>query len=71
MSDKGRVASAALFPTDRPLSPDAMIGRKGDVDRIAMALTGGVNVVGFVLLAVMRAMSCKHEPLTSAQIGSS
>lgn len=45
MSDKGRIASAALFPTDRPLSPDAMIGREDDVDRIAMALTGGVNVV--------------------------
>jgi hypothetical protein len=43
MSDKGRVASAALFPTDRPLSPDAMIGREDDVDRIGMALMGGVN----------------------------
>jgi hypothetical protein len=45
MSDKHRIASAELFPTDRPLSADAMIGREDDVDRIAMALMGGVNIV--------------------------
>jgi len=40
-----RVASAELFPTDQPLSQDAMIGRGEDVDRVAMALLGGVNTV--------------------------
>jgi hypothetical protein len=45
MRDKGRIASAALFPTDHPLSADAMIGREDDVDRVAMALLGGVNTV--------------------------
>jgi uncharacterized protein len=45
MRDIGRAPSAALFPTDRPLSPEAMIGRDDDVDRIAMALLGGGNAV--------------------------
>lgn len=34
-----------LFPTDHPLDPGTMIGRSLDVDRIAMALVGGGNVV--------------------------
>ena len=34
-----------MFPTDHPLDPGTMIGRSLDVDRIAMALVGGGNVV--------------------------
>jgi len=45
MSDKPRIASAVLFPTDHPLSKEMMIGREDDVDRVAMALLGGVNTV--------------------------
>jgi uncharacterized protein len=44
MRDK-RVPSAELFPTDRPLSAEAMIGREDDVERVASALGGGVNTV--------------------------
>ncbi|HUN77427.1 MAG TPA: hypothetical protein VMU32_00745 [Solirubrobacteraceae bacterium] len=45
MSDKHRVGSAVLFPTDHPLGPAEMIGRAGDVERAALALLGGGNVV--------------------------
>jgi len=45
MRDTRRIGSAVLFPTDHPLSPEAMIGREEDVDRVAMALLGGANVV--------------------------
>jgi len=45
MSDTQRIGSAVLFPTDHPLSPEAMIGREEDVDRVAVALLGGANVV--------------------------
>jgi hypothetical protein len=45
MSDTRRLGSAKLFPTDRPLAADRMIGRAADVDRIATALLGGGNVV--------------------------
>jgi len=45
MSDIRRIGSAVLFPTDHPLDPGTMIGRSVDVDRIAMALVGGGNVV--------------------------
>jgi hypothetical protein len=45
MSDKRRVGSAVLFPTDHPVRPESMIGRAGDVDRVAMSLLGGGNVV--------------------------
>ncbi|MGZ6633643.1 MAG: ATP-binding protein [Solirubrobacteraceae bacterium] len=45
MSDTRRIGSAVLFPTDHPLDPGTMIGRSVDVDRIAMALVGGGNVV--------------------------
>jgi hypothetical protein len=45
MSDIRRRESARLFPTDRPLSADAMIGRDDDVDRIAISLMGGGNLV--------------------------
>jgi uncharacterized protein len=45
MSDIRRIGSGVLFPTDHPLNPDAMIGRAQDVDRIATALVGGVNIV--------------------------
>jgi AAA+ ATPase superfamily predicted ATPase len=39
------MGSAVLFPTDHPLRPDSMIGRAADVERIAMSLLGGGNVV--------------------------
>ncbi len=39
------MGSAVLFPTDHPVRPDSMIGRAGDVERIAMSLLGGGNVV--------------------------
>jgi hypothetical protein len=45
MSDKRRIGSAILFPTDHPLDPSTMIGRATDVDRITMALVGGGNIV--------------------------
>ncbi len=45
MSDIRRIGSAVLFPTDHPLNPGTMIGRASDVDRIAVALVGGGNVV--------------------------
>lgn len=45
MSDTRRVGSATLFPTDYPVSAAEMIGREDDVDRVAMALLGGANVV--------------------------
>jgi hypothetical protein len=34
-----------LFPTDHPVRPDSMIGRASDVERIALSLLGGGNVV--------------------------
>lgn len=40
-----RLGSAELFPTDAPLSADAMIGRGDDVDDVARALIGGANLV--------------------------
>jgi len=45
MSDTQRVGSVTLFPTDYPVSAGEMIGREDDVDRVAMALLGGANVV--------------------------
>ena len=40
-----RFGSGDLFPTDHPVDPAHMIGRAGDVDRVATALLGGGNVV--------------------------
>ena len=34
-----------MFPTDEPISAEAMIGRADDVDAIARALLGGANLV--------------------------
>lgn len=45
MSDTPRRRSAELFPTDEPVSPNRLIGRADDVDRVASALLGGGNVV--------------------------
>jgi len=46
MSDiNRRVGSAVLFPTDHPIDAEQMIGREDDVDRVAIALLGGANVV--------------------------
>src|ERR1700722_11366585 len=40
-----RVGRAGLFPTDEPVSGDALIGRADDVDAIATAVPGAINVV--------------------------
>jgi uncharacterized protein len=40
-----RQRSADLFPSDRPLPADQLIGRADDVRRLAAALAGGANVV--------------------------
>ena len=40
-----RVGSGELFPTDEPVSGEALIGRTDDVDAIASSLLGAVNVV--------------------------
>lgn len=46
MSDSGqRVGSGELFPTDEPVSGEALIGRADDVDAIASSLLGSINVV--------------------------
>jgi hypothetical protein len=46
MTDKERrVASGELFPTDEPVSGDALIGRTEDVDAIASSLLGAINIV--------------------------
>src|SRR5437763_8712415 len=45
MGDMRSIGSAVLFPTDHPLDPGTMIGRASDVDRIAMTLVGGGNVL--------------------------
>jgi uncharacterized protein len=39
------IAAADLFPTDRPIKPDEMVGRNEDVRDIADQLGNGVNVV--------------------------
>lgn len=43
--DNLRIGSAVLFPTDHPLELDTMIGRASDVDRVALSLLSGGNVV--------------------------
>jgi len=45
MPDTQRSGSAVLFPTDHPLGPDVMFGRAADVERVALSLLGGANVV--------------------------
>ncbi len=45
MRDTVRIGSAILFPTDHPVAPEEMIGREGDVERVAMTLLGGANVI--------------------------
>jgi hypothetical protein len=40
-----RVGSGALFPTDEPVSGDALIVAAGDVDGIAITLLGAIDVV--------------------------
>ena len=46
MADEGRrLGSGELFPTDEPVSGDALIGRADDVDAIATSLLGAINVV--------------------------
>src|SRR5450755_487938 len=43
--ENARVGSGELFPTDEPVSGDALIGRADDVDSIATSLLGAINVV--------------------------
>ncbi|MBX5442094.1 MAG: ATP-binding protein [Solirubrobacteraceae bacterium] len=45
MGTTRRLGSSELFPTDTPIGPDAMIGRRDDVTRMATALLGGTNLV--------------------------
>lgn len=45
MSKQARLASADLFPTDRPLPASQMIGRAEDVREIATAAEQGVNLI--------------------------
>jgi len=44
MSDRRR-GSAELFPTDRPLAAEDMIGRADDVDAVARTLLGGGHTI--------------------------
>jgi hypothetical protein len=44
MRGKRRARREELFPTDRPVEPDLMIGRANDVLRIASALEAGQNL---------------------------
>ena len=39
------IAAAELFPTERPIKPEEMVGRDEDVRDIADQLANGVNVV--------------------------
>jgi hypothetical protein len=64
-----------LFPTDHPVRPDGMIGRAGDVDRIAMSLLGGGNVVmagprriGKTTVADAALEVCRNEGAYAAKI---
>ncbi len=41
----GRVRSVELFPTDGPIAPDRMIGRRGDLTDLVGQLGNGVNRV--------------------------
>lgn len=41
----GRLRSSDLFPTDRPLAADQLIGREADVREIVATLGGGASVV--------------------------
>ena len=45
MPDVKRVGSGELFPTDEPVSGEALVGRGDDVDAIASALLGSINTV--------------------------
>lgn len=45
MPDVKRIGSGELFPTDEPVSGEALIGRADDVDAIASALLGSINTV--------------------------
>jgi uncharacterized protein len=76
MSDTARrVGSAILFPTDHPIHPNDMIGRAGDVERIALALLGGANTVlagprriGKTTVADAAIAVCGQERAYTAQV---
>jgi hypothetical protein len=64
-----------LFPTDHPIDPDTMIGRAGDVDRIALALLGGANTVmagprriGKTTVADAAIAVCRRDGAYTAQV---
>src|SRR5947208_12270002 len=40
-----RLASGELFPTDEPIPASQMIGRRADVDELAVALEGGTSAI--------------------------
>ena len=70
-----RVGSAVLFPTDHPIGPNDMIGRLGDVERIALALLGGANTVlagprriGKTTVADASIAMCAQEKAYTAQV---
>jgi DNA-binding transcriptional ArsR family regulator len=75
MSDIRRIGSAVLFPTDHPLDPGTMIGRAVDVDRIAVALAGGGNVVlagprrtGKTTVADAALVACRNDGAYVAKV---
>jgi hypothetical protein len=76
MSDTARrIGSAVLFPTDHPIGPDDMIGRAGDVDRVALSLLGGANTVmagarriGKTTVADAAIAVCRREGAYTAQV---
>jgi hypothetical protein len=76
MSDtQRRIGSAILFPTDHPIGSEDMIGRAGDVERIALALLGGANTVlagprriGKTTVADAALAACRQESAYTAQV---
>lgn len=64
-----------LFPTDHPVPPGDMIGRAGDVDRVALSLLGGGNVVmagarriGKTTVADAALEVCRREAAYTAKV---
>jgi hypothetical protein len=69
------MGSAVLFPTDHPVQPDSMIGRAVDVERIALSLLGGGNVVmagarriGKTTVADAALEACRDEAAYAAKV---
>ena len=69
------MGSAVLFPTDHPLDTAAMIGRAADVERVALALVGGGNVVlagprriGKTTVADAALLACRSDGAYAAKV---